>query len=290
VPLRIDVSAKTMGTSDRIAGVEMMPEKGSSSPTVRERSGDRLHLRLYVTGDSPGSVLARHNVQRFCEEFGCGDETTIEVEVIDILKATQFMSRDGVLVAPALVKVSPKPSRLILGDLNQKALVANVFGLGYPPHQRGHLSEAPCASMRSILLVEDDGNDIYLAERSFEKAGIAVRIDAVTDGEEAIHYLARSLGRNVLPNLVILDLKLPKLNGLEVLKWIRGRPELAQLPVVMLTSSWEASDIGRATELGASAYALKPGNFSDLTRLAAAIAEAWLPEAAADGAIPRGSD
>jgi len=146
----------------------------------------------------------------------------------------------------------------------------------------------------AVLLVEDDSNDIFLVERSFRKAGIAARIDSVMDGEIAVDYLTRRLETSVLPDLVILDLKLPKLNGLEVLEWIRQQPELAHLPVVMLTSSSERSDIDRATQLGVTAYALKPSRYDDLLKLITQIAETWLPQSIADrhltGARSRGSD
>jgi circadian clock protein KaiB len=110
-----------------------MPLNGSGSPSVPERSSERLHLRLYVAGDSPSTVLTRSNLQRFCEEYGCWVE--VEIEVIDVLKALQFLPRDGVLVAPALVKISPKPPKLILGDLSQKVRIANALGFEYPPGQ-----------------------------------------------------------------------------------------------------------------------------------------------------------
>ena len=111
----------------------------------------------------------------------------------------------------------------------------------------------------SILLVEDDYNDILLIQRAFRKAEIQQSMLQVTDGDEAIAYLSgegQYTDRQTypIPSLILLDLKLPRRSGLEVLAWIRQQTKLKRLLVVVLTSSQENSDLNRAYDLGANSY------------------------------------
>lgn len=131
-----------------------------------------------------------------------------------------------------------------------------------------------------VLLVEDDPNDILLLERAFGKAQLTAPLQ-VNDGEEAIAYLAgegnyADRERHPLPNLVLLDLKLPKKSGLEVLHWLRQQPVLQRLPVVVLTSSREHSDVNRAYELGANSYLVKPVRSQDLVEMIKTLDVYWL--------------
>jgi CheY-like chemotaxis protein len=133
----------------------------------------------------------------------------------------------------------------------------------------------------TILLVEDDPNDIFLMERAFAKLGYGASLKAVKDGEEAVDYLAgrgsyQDRGAHPLPGLVLLDLKLPKLSGFEVLAWMRRQPQFTNLPVGVLTSSKEKGDIYRAYSLGATSYMVKPTGFDDLQSMVKAIATYWL--------------
>jgi len=110
----------------------------------------------------------------------------------------------------------------------------------------------------AVLAAEDDPNDASLLRRAFTRAGVTAPLHFVRDGREAIDYL---LGvppfdnRAVypLPTLVLLDVNMPRLSGLEVLAWLRREPSLVSLPVVILTSSWEVDDMRRANVLGATA-------------------------------------
>ena len=131
-----------------------------------------------------------------------------------------------------------------------------------------------------VLLVEDDPNDILLIQRAFGKAQLTAPFQ-VSNGEEAIAYLAgegnytdREL--HPLPNLVLLDLKLPRKSGLEVLGWLRQQPVLQRLPVVVLTSSRERSDVNRAYELGANSYLVKPVRSQDLVEMIKSLDLYWL--------------
>src|SRR5438094_5167808 len=125
---------------------------------------------------------------------------------------------------------------------------------------------------KSILLAEDDPNDVLLLERAFQKAGLRNSLKIVPDGEEAIEYLS---GRGPyadreqypLPFLLLLDLKMPGTDGFEVLQWLRAEAELKRLLVVVLTSSNLQSDVDRAYELGANSYLVKPVGFDEMVHL-----------------------
>jgi DNA-binding response OmpR family regulator len=130
----------------------------------------------------------------------------------------------------------------------------------------------------AILLVEDDHNDVLLIKRAFQKVNIANPIIVVNDGEQAISYLA---GREpyvdrALPMLVLLDLKLPRKTGHEVLEWLRGQANLKRLPVVVLTASSESSDVNRAYDLGANSYLVKPVTFDALVEMVKTLNLYWL--------------
>lgn len=133
----------------------------------------------------------------------------------------------------------------------------------------------------TILLAEDDQNDVMLIKRAFSKARIINPISCVENGEQAIAYLkgegtfADRL-RHPLPFLLLLDLKLPRLSGHEVLMWLRQQPLLKRLPVVVLTSSRQPEDINRAYELGANSYLVKPVVFEEFSALMRQLQVYWL--------------
>jgi len=133
----------------------------------------------------------------------------------------------------------------------------------------------------TILLVEDDADDVLLIQRAFRRAKIANPIQVVSDGDEAVAYLSGA-GRYgdrrqfPLPVLILLDLKLPRRSGFEVLEWLRGQSGLKRTPVLVLTSSKETVDVNRAYELGANSYLLKPVTFRALQEIMKAINLYWL--------------
>lgn len=136
-------------------------------------------------------------------------------------------------------------------------------------------------SSMSVLLVEDNPDDVALIQRAFRKANIANPLRIVTDGEQAVAYLAgrgeyADRARHPLPVLVLLDLKLPKRSGHEVLAWLRSQQGLRRLPVAVLTSSREAADVNRAYDLGANAYLQKPVGFEALHELVRTLNLFWL--------------
>jgi len=133
----------------------------------------------------------------------------------------------------------------------------------------------------TLLVVEDDANDRFLIERAFRSAQIANPLQMVTDGDEAIAYLSgqgkyANRATHPLPILVLLDLKLPRRSGIEVLSWIRAHSKFATLPVVVLTSSPDGSDVRRAYEAGANSYLVKPVAFEGLHRMIESVGLFWL--------------
>ena len=131
-----------------------------------------------------------------------------------------------------------------------------------------------------LLWVEDDQNDILLVGRAMEKVGIDAPT-LVRDGQEAIDYLSgqgefADRVRHPLPSLILLDLKLPRRSGLEVLQWLRAQPELRRIPVIIFTSSKETSDINRAYESGTNAYLVKPVDMKDLLEVLRKMSGFWL--------------
>ncbi len=122
-------------------------------------------------------------------------------------------------------------------------------------------------NLRPLLLVEDNPNDVELTVNALREARLANTIDVVNDGEQALDYLFRRGGyashAGPLPAVILLDLKMPKVDGHEVLRAIRADPVLRLTPVVMLTSSREESDLYRSYESGANAYVVKPVGFED---------------------------
>jgi CheY-like chemotaxis protein len=133
---------------------------------------------------------------------------------------------------------------------------------------------------RTILWVEDDRNDAFLIGRAIRKAGLD-QPNLVTDGREAVEYLSGS-GKygdreaHPLPSLILLDLKLPKMSGFEVLQWVRANPAFCRIPVIMFTSSKETVDVDRAYQLGANAYLLKSVDHENLVEALKVVRAFWL--------------
>jgi CheY-like chemotaxis protein len=133
----------------------------------------------------------------------------------------------------------------------------------------------------TILLAEDERNDVFFLEYAFATAGIVNPLQVVEDGEEAIEYLAGvgkygNRAKYPLPCLVLLDLKLPRRSGLDVLRWIQEQPSLRSLIVVVLSSSRETIDVDEAYQLGARSYLVKPLSLGERLELARSIKHYWL--------------
>ena len=126
-----------------------------------------------------------------------------------------------------------------------------------------------------ILLVEDSPADIELAVRALQKHNLANRLHIARDGAEALEFLFGDGGHQV-PKMVLLDLKLPRVDGLEVLRRIKNDPVTRRIPVVVMTSSREERDIVESYELGVNSYIVKPVDFEQFVRAVAELGLYWL--------------
>ena len=135
--------------------------------------------------------------------------------------------------------------------------------------QRMETTLMDASHKNTVLLVEDSEEDILLLRRAFRKAGIANPLRVVKDGQEALNYLS-GIGAYAdratypIPSVMLIDLRLPRLSGFELLGWIRTKPDFNGLTVVVLTASDNPQDVHRAHELGVNTYLVKPGDFDEL--------------------------
>jgi CheY-like chemotaxis protein len=132
-----------------------------------------------------------------------------------------------------------------------------------------------------ILLAEDDEDHVLLIRHAFAEADLRNPLFVVWNGEEAIAYLSgtgkySNRDEYPLPDLLLLDLKMPRVDGFEVLKWVRQQPGLAPLRILVLTSSNELRDVNRAYQLGANSFLVKPLDFQDVIQLSKVIQKYWL--------------
>lgn len=134
------------------------------------------------------------------------------------------------------------------------------------------------ATDRPILLVDDSPDDIMIAKRAFKKSNMYNKIFVTHNGEEAIDFLQKKGKFKDVPTtgLVILDLKMPKVNGFEVLKTIKNDEKLKSIPIIVLTSSSRPEDIERAYNLGCNSFIVKPISFEDFVEAVQEIKHYWL--------------
>lgn len=130
-------------------------------------------------------------------------------------------------------------------------------------------------ALPSILLVEDNPMDLDLTLRAFSKKRFCNAIHVARDGEEALGWFARWEAGEALPGVILLDLNLPRASGLEVLQQLKAHPRFRRIPVVILTSSREDSDLKSAYDLGVSSYIEKPVSFSKFIEVAERIELYW---------------
>lgn len=131
-----------------------------------------------------------------------------------------------------------------------------------------------------ILYVDDDENDIHLLKFAAESAGITHCLQTVTSGAQALDYFQghgqyADRARFPLPHVVLLDLRMPRMNGLEVLRWLRSVPEWRGVVVIVFTASAYPDDIGSACALGANAFVQKPSTHAELVRFLELVREFW---------------
>jgi CheY-like chemotaxis protein len=135
-----------------------------------------------------------------------------------------------------------------------------------------------------ILAAEDEESDAMILRLAFERAGLANPLVVVRDGQEAVDYLLgtgayAAKEKHALPGLLLLDLKMPRMSGFDVLEWLHDRPEFSHLPVVVLSSSPDQLDIHRAKQCGAREYFVKPHSLKELVVILHSVRSRWLSDA-----------
>lgn len=133
----------------------------------------------------------------------------------------------------------------------------------------------------TVLAAEDEPTDGYILQLAFERAGLTNPLTLVSDGQAAVNYLTGTppyddRAVHPLPGLLILDLKMPRMNGFDVLAWLRAHPDFNALPAVVLSSSSDDEDIARARSLGARDYFVKPHSLDDLVAILHRLSAHWL--------------
>jgi CheY-like chemotaxis protein len=131
---------------------------------------------------------------------------------------------------------------------------------------------------RQLFLVEDNPADVDLVLQALRGLPFAIGVSTATDGEQALKILREAADRGVLPNVIFLDLNLPRMNGLEVLAQLKTHPTLRDVPVVVLTSSAGAKDAHRSSALRADDFVLKPFDVDDYFAMVRSTARRWIPE------------
>jgi CheY-like chemotaxis protein len=127
-----------------------------------------------------------------------------------------------------------------------------------------------------IVVVEDNPADVRLLQEAFKRAGVRAHLEPISSGESALELLERG---EIQPELALVDVNLPRLNGLEVLARLKANPALSAIPVLMLTSSDAPEDIATAYRHGANCYLVKPRAFTDLVELVRSFGAFWLDRA-----------
>jgi CheY-like chemotaxis protein len=135
-------------------------------------------------------------------------------------------------------------------------------------------------ALDTILIVEDEDHDVEFLRRAFARAGVLNPVQHVQNGEEAIAYLVgegkfQDRGEYPFPRVMVTDLKMPQMGGVELLQWIQKNPKYRVVPTIVLTSSTHEADVRAAFEAGVSGYMVKPVDFSQLENVATVIASYW---------------
>jgi CheY-like chemotaxis protein len=153
-----------------------------------------------------------------------------------------------------------------------------------------HANSQPAPGRQApILIAEDDANDVFLLRRAFQKAGVCQPVVVLRNGQEVVDYLAQQRpaaahSDRTFPALMFLDLKMPLMDGFDVLAWLRQHPLKFDLAIVVLTSSNQEKDIRQAQEMGAHEYRVKPQQFEDLVEIVRQVRQRWIEQAPRRGA------
>ena len=137
------------------------------------------------------------------------------------------------------------------------------------------MNQAETGTIRPILLVEDRAVDVDLTERAFAKRKLLNPLQVARDGEEALAFIDRWEAGEPIPICILLDLRMPKVNGLEVLRRLKSHPRFSSIPVIVLTTSREDVDIAEAYKLGCNSYIVKPVEFDKFMDVASTVEVYW---------------
>ena len=129
---------------------------------------------------------------------------------------------------------------------------------------------------KRILVAEDNANDVFLLRNAFQETAPNIELTIFEDGTALVNHLQSTIQETPAPELLLLDLNIPGMDGFQVLEWIRGQPGLRKMPVVIFSSSGAAADIDQAYELGANSYLVKPFDFRRLTEIVERMVGYWL--------------
>jgi CheY-like chemotaxis protein len=183
------------------------------------------------------------------------------------------------------------PFKPLGGSQTFFSFLAYMLALRFLVRHKGRMQ---MPTVGPILLAEDDENDVFFVKYAVSRSGLAQSVFAVPDGRQAINYLEGFLPYqdrllHPFPSLVLLDLKMPIVNGFEVLAYCRARPHLRTLPILIISSSAQDADHARARNLGADDFIVKPTDFRELIPLLRRIDEKWLrtPLLTKESAVPR---
>lgn len=223
------------------------------------------------------SVRARRNLRGITQETLAEQANLHRTYVCDVERGTRNLSLQSIVQLADALHVSV--AALFSAELQSAKLIG--------ADKRGH-----SLKYVNILLVEDDADDLKITLRSLKISRFANRVDVVRDGAEALDYLfmrGKYAQRQPAsgPQLVLLDLNLPKVSGLEVLRAIKADPRTAALPVIILTGTRDDHNVAECLRLGADHYLLKPVNFQGLSEITPKLNLEWALVGAIAGESPR---
>jgi len=272
------------------------PENGEM-----KKKGERYILKLFVAGITPRSTNAILNLKKICREYM---DDLCDIEIIDIYQQPDLARKEEIFAAPTLIKKLPLPLRKFIGDLSdtQKILVGFDI-IPKTEEDRNSIPEDPPGPSRvgriegedegkrgynSVLMADDDEDDCNFAKEAFLENGVITAFSCVEDGVALLEYLSKHSRHETekLPNLILLDLNMPRKDGRQVLKEIKSEATFRDIPIVVLTTSSEEKDIRFAKKTGAELFITKPSSYSGWVQIMKSLAERWLksPDSILNGA------
>jgi len=211
-------------------------------------------LRLFVTGATPRSLRAIRNIRAICEEYLPG---RYDLEAIDIYQHPERVEADQIIATPMLVKQWPLPIRRLIGDLSDTQSVLLGLDIADPADdtRSAEIAQANVQHrvlLRTVLYVEDNPANLKLVERLIARRS-DLRLLSAGDGDLGIQ-----LARTHRPDVILLDINLPGISGIEALKILRGDPSTMRIPIVAISANAMPRDIEKGLKAGFFRYVTKP--------------------------------